>query len=134
MKTILIAYASAAIIAPIIDSVWLISMSKRFYGVHLGHLMSASPNFVPIVLFYLIYAFALTFLVITPAMQSGSSLVRVFFMGALLGCAAYAAYDLTNHATLRDWPLIVTIVDMAWGTVLTGIVATIATHVTRMFS
>lgn len=134
MKTIIIAYVIAIVITPAIDAVWLSTMSQRFYGVYIGHLMSASPKILPIVLFYLIYALSLTALVTVPAIHGGFSLPHVFLMGALLGVAAYGAYDFTNHATLRDWPTIVTVVDLLWGTTLTGIVATIATYLTRVLA
>ena len=79
-------------------------------------------------IFYLIYAIGLTVFAVIPGTDAAAPL-EALWRGALFGLVAYATYDLTNHATLRDWPLIVTVVDLAWGTVLSGAVATIATYV-----
>lgn len=109
----------------VIDGLWLSIIAKNFYAKHLGFLMTKTPNLTAAAIFYLIYIFTLLVLVISPALQKGS-LSAAILNGALFGLCAYATYDLTNLATIKDWPLIVTIVDLIWGTVLTGAVAGIS--------
>ena len=72
------------------------------------------------------------FFVISPAMKQGTSLLNIFLYGALFGLVAYATYDLTNHATMRDWPLHVTLLDMAWGALLTGATSVIVIYITNL--
>jgi uncharacterized membrane protein len=116
-----------------IDSVWLTVMAKKFYSQHIGHIMASSPNLVPAGAFYLVYSLGITFFVVTPAVHNNSSLTKVFLTGALLGLVAYATYDLTNHATIKNWPTIVTLVDLIWGALLTGAVSLIAFYVTKHY-
>lgn len=127
------ALASLGAIVPI-DIVWLTTMSKQFYTRHLGHLIADAPTLWPAVAFYCIYAAVMALLVVVPAVEGEFTLGKTYLYGMALGLAAYAAYDLTNQATMRDWPVIVTVVDIAWGALLTGVVAVIATVVTRHFS
>ena len=91
----------------IIDATWLFSMGSM-YKQWIGGLFAPGINYIPIVLFYLVYAVAVIFFVISPAIKSSTPLLTVFLTGAFFGLIAYAAYDLTNQATLRDWPWIVT--------------------------
>jgi uncharacterized membrane protein len=109
----------------IIDGAWLILIAKNFYSKHLGFLMSKTPNLAAAGIFYLIYVFTLVVLIISPAIAKGS-ITSAILTGALFGLCAYATYDLTNLATIKDWPLIVTIVDLVWGTFVSGAVAGIS--------
>ncbi|MCA9369425.1 MAG: DUF2177 family protein [Nanoarchaeota archaeon] len=109
----------------LIDGIWLSVIARNFYAKQLEHLLSKTPNLWAAGVFYLIYIFSLVILVIAPAVQK-ESLQTALLMGALFGFCAYATYDLTNLATLKDWPLLVTVVDLIWGTVLTGSVAGIS--------
>ena len=118
----------------ILDAIWLVTMAKRFYGQYIGHLMAEAPNFLPAVIFYAIYAMGVAYFVICPAIENAWGFPKVLFSGAFLGLLAYATYDLTNQATLRDWPTIVTVVDLAWGAILTSIVSSIAFVLTKHFS
>ena len=131
MKTGAIAYFASLIPMLAIDAVWLTAMSKRFYAVRLGSLMAESAKLGPAVVFYLIYILGVTTLVIVPAVNDEWSFLKIFLLGALLGLVAYGTYDLTNQATLRDWPVIVTVVDLIWGSLLTAVVAIISTAITR---
>lgn len=131
MKPFLISTISAIVSMLAIDSVWLNTMYSRFYKPNIGHLLGDSVNYGPTAFFYLIYGSGLSLLVILPAITAGSGLGRVFLYGAIYGIVAYGTYDLTNQATLRDWPVWVTLVDIVWGALLTGTVAIIATWVTR---
>ncbi len=109
----------------VIDGLWLTTIAKNFYAKHLGYLMSKTPNLAAAGIFYLIYIFGMVVLVVSPALQK-NSLISAILMGALFGLCGYATYDLTNMATIKDWPLIVTIVDLIWGTFLSGAVAGIS--------
>ena len=104
----------------VIDSVWLFSTST-LYKKTLGALFDFSVSFVPVIFFYLIYALGVVTFVILPAIQKGSSWLTIFFTGALFGLVAYATYDLTNQATIRNWPLSITLMDITWGAIFTGI-------------
>ena len=134
MKTFIIAALASIISMLPLDATWLTLMGKRFYGRQLGDLMAEKPNFPAAGVFYLIYALALSLFVIQPALQGNFSASKTFFYGAFFGFAAYATYDLTNQATLKSWPTLVTAVDMAWGALLTGTVAVVASLITRRFS
>jgi uncharacterized membrane protein len=118
-------YLVALITFLTIDGIWLTVVAKNFYSKHLGFLMSKTPNLLAAGIFYLIYILTLVILIINPAIQKGS-LMSAILTGALFGLCAYATYDLTNLATIKDWPLIVTIVDLIWGTFVSASVAGIS--------
>jgi uncharacterized membrane protein len=101
------------------DSVWLLFIAKQFYAKHIGHLMAEKPNLGVALLFYLLNIFGVLIFVINPALQKNSWLQAVI-LGMLYGFFTYATYDLTNMATLKDWPLIMTLVDILWGTFLSA--------------
>jgi len=121
-------YAITLVIFFAIDLVWLGVVAKNFYRQHIGHLMSAEVNWGAAVLFYLVYIGGIVFFAVKPAIEVGSA-ARALAYGAAFGFIAYATYDLTNQATMRDWPVLVTVVDLAWGTVLTATVAYLAYQV-----
>ncbi|KKQ30065.1 MAG: hypothetical protein US68_C0012G0005 [Candidatus Shapirobacteria bacterium GW2011_GWE1_38_10] len=106
----------------IIDGVWLTVVAKNFYAKHLGFLMAKTPNLAAAGIFYLIYILGMVVLIIAPALQKGSIMTAIL-TGALFGLCGYATYDLTNLATIKDWPVLVTVVDLIWGTFLSGAVA-----------
>ena len=106
----------------VIDMIWLGVVAKGFYRRYLGPLMSPKVNWISALLFYLLFIVGLLVFVVRPALVGGAPLQALFY-GALLGLISYATYDLTNLATLKDWPLLVTIVDLIWGTFLGGIVS-----------
>ncbi len=105
-----------------IDLVWLGVVAKNFYRQHIGHLMSADVSWPPALLFYAVYIAGIVFFAIKPAFEAGSA-SRALAYGAFFGFIAYATYDLTNQATMRNWPVLVTVIDLAWGTILTATVA-----------
>ncbi|RJP34060.1 MAG: DUF2177 family protein [Actinobacteria bacterium] len=133
MKTYVIAYFCFLLPMLAIDSVWLFAMSKRFYQARIGSLLADKPRLAPAAVFYLIYALGAAVLVVVRAVSNETGYLKVFGLGAILGLFAYATYDLTNQATLKEWPVIVTVVDLAWGALLTGVVSIIATSLTRLF-
>lgn len=108
-----------------IDLIWIGLVAKNFYQKHIGFIMADKFSITPAIIFYALYAFGIMYFVVNPALAS-KSLSSAAFRGALLGLLAYGAYDLTNQATLANWPLKVTIVDMLWGMVVTALVSTIA--------
>lgn len=107
-----------------IDMVWLGLISKNFYAKHIGALLKPDVNWVAAILFYLLFIAGLVVFVIMPAFEKQSWMHALLF-GALFGLVCYATYDLTNLAVAKDWPLIVTIVDLIWGAVLAGSVSTV---------
>jgi len=116
-----------------IDAIWLTTMAPRFYREHIGHLLAEAPRLIPAGIFYVVFCVGILVFVVMPALTHDTNLVKVAGIGALLGVVTYATYDLTNQATLKDWPSIVTFVDLIWGAVLTGTVSCIAVVVTRYF-
>lgn len=105
-----------------IDMVWLGFAARTFYRSHLGPLLRPSVNWTAAVLFYLLYIAGILLFATLPALED-RSLPQATVMGGLFGFFAYATYDLTNLATLRDWPVKVVVVDILWGVVLTASVS-----------
>lgn len=114
MTKILAAYAAATLLMLALDGLWLGLLAKDFYQQGLGHLMAESPRWLPALLFYLLYPLGLLYFAVLPQ-EPGVGLGHVLLRGALLGLFAYGTYDLSNWATLKDWPAQVAVVDMAWG-------------------
>ena len=114
----------AASVFMIIDAVWLTFIANKFYKKHLGSLLATKPNLKAAAIFYVIYMIGVVVFAINPAIDK-NSINYAISHGALLGLTLYATYDLTNQATLKNWPTIVTIVDMAWGTIITAVVTTL---------
>lgn len=118
--SIIFAYITTLISLVVIDSIWLHAM-VGFYRSRLGHIFAESFSVFPAAIFYIAYSAAILYFVVYSS--TGGSLLKVFLVGVCFGAIAYATYDLTNQATLKDWPVIVTIVDIVWGALLTGIVS-----------
>lgn len=125
-------YAIALPVFFAIDMIWLGLIAKNFYRGQLGFLMKSDINWTAAIIFYLLFIVGLVLFVITPAVEKGSWTHALIF-GAVFGLITYATYDLTNLATLRDWPLLVTIVDMAWGAILAASVSTATFFIARNF-
>jgi uncharacterized membrane protein len=100
-----------------IDMVWLVLVAKNFYKEQIGFLMRPDINWAAAIIFYLLFIAGLVTFVISPAVEK-QSWINAVLSGAFFGLITYATYDLTNLATLKDWPLLVTIVDLVWGSVL----------------
>jgi uncharacterized membrane protein len=105
-----------------IDMVWLGFAARGFYRNNLGHLLRPDVNWAAAIIFYLLYIAGIMIFAVMPALENNSLRQAVLF-GGLFGFFAYATYDLTNLATLKDWPLNVAVVDIVWGIVLTASVA-----------
>ena len=102
------------------DSVWLGLIAPDFYRRHIGSHMLESPNLWAAGCFYLVFISGLLFFVVDPCLSesSGRSFKRAFLRGGFFGFCTYATFDLTCQALFKDWPTIVTVVDLAWGTIL----------------
>ncbi len=131
MKTTALSFCLFLITMLILDGVWLGTMYNRFYLPNIGHLTANSFQLIPALCFYLLYALGLTIFVLNPGLQKADTYFHILLMGALFGAVAYGTYDLTNHATLKNWPAIVTIVDLAWGTTVTGIACALSAFLTK---
>jgi uncharacterized membrane protein len=118
----LIAYFVAALVFLIIDYIWLGYIMKDYFQSQLKHLMADEVSYSIAALFYLFYAAGIVYFCITPALADGEW-TKALLNGAFLGFLAYGAYDVTNAATLRDWPMMMSVIDVAWGASLTAISA-----------
>jgi len=125
-----VAYISTAIIFLGIDSIWLGVIAPSFYRKHLGEMLLDQPNFLAAGLFYLIYIGGIVYFAVMPALQNGGW-VQAMIAGAVLGFVAYATYDLTNWATLKNWSPVIVAADLAWGTVLTAAAAAAGYAITQ---
>ena len=130
IKQMLLMYLITLVVFFLIDMIWLGVVAKGFYRRQLGSMLSPKVNWAAAVLFYLLFIVGLIVFAIRPALVGGEPL-KALFLGALLGLISYATYDLSNLATLKDWPLVVTIVDLVWGTVLGGAVSFISAIIGR---
>ena len=115
-------YAAVLAILLVLDGAWLGWIAKDFYRDQLGSLMAPAISWLPAAAFYLLYAAGLTFFVAVPALERGDALLRIALTGAAFGLVAYGTYDLTNLATVRDFPAAVAAADMAWGAFASAIV------------
>lgn len=118
------------VVLTVIDFVWLSLIAKQFYTQALGDLLSATPNLRAAAAFYLMYLAGMAYFVVVPALNAGSWRLAIL-NGALFGLFTYGTYDLANLATLRDWPMKIVVVDMAWGTGLSASVGVISWVIAR---
>jgi len=133
MKTSILSYIVTLVAFTGIDFIWLSKMGNTVYRPVLGDM--ALPDFRPIpgVAFYLIYAAGVVAFAVQPALAAGQWKVALF-NGALFGFCAYATYDLTNQATLKNWSTFLSLVDMSWGCVLTAVSASLAFLIVSFFT
>jgi len=125
MLIAVVGYLAVALTFVAADMAWLGTMASRLYRPTLGDIAISGVNLPPAIIFYAIYPIGLLIFAIYPALRSGS-LTTAALSGALFGFFTYATYDLTNYATLRNWTLQLTLVDVAWGTLLAAIASTVA--------
>jgi len=123
MLPLLKLYGLTALVFFAIDLVWLGVVAQGFYQKHLGHLLRPDVVWPAALVFYLMYLAGVLVFAVLPGLEAGS-LPRTLALGAFFGLVAYATFDLTCMALFRDFPLVVVVVDLVWGTVLTGTVAT----------
>lgn len=128
----LTAFVATGLAFAAIDSIWLITMAPRLYKPEIGEVMADQFRLVPAIIFYLLYISGILIFAVRPGLAAGSWQVALV-QGALFGFFCYMTYDMTNYATLRVWSLKVTILDLIWGTFLTGSAAAVGTFVTQKF-
>ena len=129
MKLIL-SYFLTTLVFFAIDLTWIGLVAKKFYWSNIGGLLKDDINWVAALVFYLLYIAGIFIFAILPAVETDSVKSAVIY-GALFGFFCYATYDLTNLATLKGFPLKVVVIDMIWGTILTGLVSTAGFFITR---
>lgn len=105
-----------------IDLTWIGFVARGFYKSQIGYLMTSDVNWIAAIAFYVLFIVGLVVFVIGPAYASHSWMQALMY-GAFFGLVTYATYDLTNLATTKDWPLLLTMVDLTWGTVLAASVS-----------
>jgi len=110
------AAVAAGLVLAVLDALWLGVIAKNFLVQQLGDKLRQPLNWPPALIFYVLYSTALGFFAVTPAMAAGGDWLMAFGLGAFIGIVAFGTYDLTNWATLKGWPPLFAIVDMAWGT------------------
>jgi len=115
-------YGLCTIIFFAIDMLWLGFFARSFYKEKLGFILSDKVNWAAAIIFYLIYIGGILFFAVLPALREQNWQIALI-NGAVLGALCYATYDLTNMATISQWPLIVVVVDIIWGIVLTASVS-----------
>ncbi len=133
LRRYLTAYVAALIVFLVIDAFWLGVIAADFYQERLAAFMTGPVKIAPALGFYLLYIVGVVVFAIAPALEGGAWKTAAL-RGALFGLIAYATYDLTNLATLPDWPVSVALVDMVWGALLTGTTATLGFLITRQLS
>jgi len=129
---VIISYVLTALVFFAIDLAWLGLVARNMYNRYIGHLMSSQVNWVAAVVFYLAFIVGILVFAVYPSVDK-DSLLRAILLGALFGFFTYSTYDLTNLATLKDWPLSITIIDITWGMVLTSVVSAVGLFIVRAF-
>ena len=125
-------YVITLFIFTIVDLIWLSLIASRLYSDQIGFLMTSNPNLPAALFFYLFYIAGILFFVIHPALDKGSWKYALF-AGFFFGFIAYMTYDLTNLTTLKDWPVLLTVMDILWGTILTGATSVASYSIIRRF-
>ncbi|MGD9910644.1 MAG: DUF2177 family protein [Candidatus Izemoplasmatales bacterium] len=130
--TFLKLYLVAFIVFLLVDAVWLSLVANKFYKDNLGFLMKETPNYIAALVFYLVFIVGLVYFVIQPGVDA-QSIGKVILGGILFGLITYATYDLTNLATVKDWPIVVTVVDLVWGTTLSTVISVATYYLYQLF-
>lgn len=133
MLTSVYHYLVILVTAALLDGAWLGVVAKGFYRKHLGFLMADTPNLKVALLFYVVFALAALVLIVSPALAQGWGVGKVFLYGAILGLVIYGGYDFTNQAIIKDWPVVITVADLAWGTVMSALAASISFFIIRLW-
>lgn len=123
-----LAFVTVLIIFSVIDTLWLGFMGDRVYRPLIGEVLADKFRLAPAIAFYCLYALGLTIFAVLPALKSGDWKTALMW-GALFGLFAYGTYDLTNYATLKTWGLKITLLDMTWGVVVSGVCSAAAAAV-----
>lgn len=124
MTKLIFAYGATLITFVAIDLVWLMWLARPTYVAEMGSLLKKEPHLVAAVAFYLLYAAGLVFFAVSPGIKAGSAM-HALFLGAALGLVAYGTYDLTNLSVVEGFTTRIALIDLAWGTALSGATAAI---------
>jgi uncharacterized membrane protein len=127
---LIISYLLTTFVFFAVDMAWLGFIAKGLYKKYLGGFLSDKVNWPAAIIFYLLFIIGIFYFAILPAVEK-NSLSKAIISGALFGFFTYATYDLTNLATLKDWPLPIVFIDIIWGAVLTGIVSTAGFYIVK---
>ena len=127
---LIISYLLTTVVFFAVDIAWLGLIAKGLYKKYLGSFLSDKVNWPAAIIFYLLFIIGIFYFAILPAVEK-NSLAKAIISGALFGFFTYATYDLTNLATLKDWPLPIVFIDIIWGAVLTGIVSTAGFYIVK---
>lgn len=128
----IIVYAIAFIVFLVIDLLWLGLIANNLYQKYLGYLMAEKVNWTAALIFYAMFIFGIVYFVIYPSLAN-NDFNGLLIRAALFGLLTYATYDLTNLATIRDWPLTITIIDLIWGTSLSTMVSVVTYWIIQFF-
>lgn len=132
MNHFLKVFSVAAVTFLVLDFAWLLLIARKMYQEQLGNLLGAT-KIIPASIFYLLYLVGLLFFVVYPALEK-NSLMYALLAGALLGLLCYATYDLTNLATIKGWPALITVIDLIWGAAVTAVTSGITVFVAQHFN
>lgn len=127
-------FAVALIVFLILDAIWLLGISRDLYQRAIGFLMPEKVNLLMAMGAYILIALGLTFFVIAPGLRSGASLGTIALWGAVFGLIGYGIYDFTNLATIKSWPLWISLVDMGWGTLVSALTTAATVSIIKLFS
>ena len=123
MKKYIAGYVACLLVMAALDGIWLGLVAMDSYVSAIGHLMRDQPNFIAAGLFYVIFVVGILIFAVAPALAE-KAWTKAALLGGLFGFFSYMTYDLTNLATLKGWPVTISLIDMAWGFVITAITAT----------
>lgn len=129
----LIAYVAALVIFGVIDILWLTMVGAKLFRDTLGDVLAQDVRMGPAIAFYLLYPLGVVFFAIAPALRD-ASVTTALLNGAMFGLMTYATYDLTNYATVRNWTLTLTIIDLSYGAALTAATALLGYGIARWFT
>jgi uncharacterized membrane protein len=132
MTATIVAYIATLIVFVVVDILWLGYIAREYYFSQIGHLLAPQFNLLAVFVFYLVYVVGIVIFAVLPALAAGG-VMKALMMGALFGFFCYATYDLTNLATLKNWSLPMSLIDMAWGSFLTGVAAAVGTAAAQRF-
>ena len=133
MATKIIQYSIILITGLLIDGIWLGVVAKNFYKKYLGFLMNDTANLKVAFLFYLVFALGVLVFIISPALVQNFTTWKVLLYGALLGLVIYGGYDFTNQSIIKNWPVVITIADLAWGICMSAMTASISYILIKLF-
>ncbi|MEO5687052.1 MAG: DUF2177 family protein [Burkholderiaceae bacterium] len=131
MSKLLVPYIAIVVTMMILDVIWIGGIARPLYNRGIGHLMAEQPDWIAAVAFYLLFAIGVMAFVVLPRASGDWRMAAAW--GAAFGFMTYMTYDLTNMATLRDWPLGLSFIDVGWGCIATGLAATVGKLVSDRF-